>query len=87
MQTLLLNGVWEKPPGYVPRVHKVTDAAELDKRALEATRLGPALSEASWEKMLGEPAAALERDGLVGVEEGDGRGHEGLQWRRVAESA
>ena len=59
VQTLLLNGVWEKPPGYVPRVHKVTDVAELDKRALEATRLGPALSEASWEKMLGEPAAAL----------------------------
>ena len=58
-RTLLLTEPMPYPPGWSPRVHDVNEPEELRKRALEASRIAPAVGWASWERILDEPAATL----------------------------
>ena len=59
VRTRLLAVPVDAPPGWEPKVHRVTDKRELERRAVEAKRLVPAMGWASWEKLLGEPRARI----------------------------
>ena len=53
---MLLAPPMQPPNGYIPKVHSIKgDSKETSKRALEATRLVPAISKESWEQILDEP--------------------------------
>ena len=66
---LLLAEPWVAPIEWVPRVNGLrSEQKALQKRAVEALRLAPALTTASWVHILDEPAALLARwepDALV----------------------
>ena len=59
-RTLLLCEPWGLPESYTPRVHGLALVPrELSARALEASRLAPAISARSWSLILDEDAQAL----------------------------
>ena len=61
-QVLLLCDPVQPPRGWVPRVHGLAgEPRELQKRALEATRIAPAVPIDSWERLLDEPRSELLR--------------------------
>ena len=58
-RTHLLAEAITPPDGWHPRVHNLTDERELKARALEATRLVPALPMPVWQSILDEDAQTL----------------------------
>ena len=53
---MLLAPPMQPPDGYIPKVHSTKgDSKETSERALEATRLVPAISKENWEQILDEP--------------------------------
>ena len=61
-QTLLLGEPVEPPPGWMPRVHGLAgESRELQRRALEASRIVPAIATSSWTRIFDEPLHELQR--------------------------